>query len=189
LPGFKAKGDRAEWRIVYDEIRKMASGDVLTYDQLSEILGRDFRLDRGPINRAMKELETADSRTLVCERGIGYRIAAATEHEHLARKHSTRSRRQLAKAASKARSADRSALSAEQARRLDELELQFSQHADLLQRLDGRDRQRAAEIKQLRRDTSGDIANLSDQVTRLTAALHRHGINLSEEPSPEGMRQ
>jgi hypothetical protein len=174
---FHSKSDRAEWRIIYDEVRKMSSGDVLTYDRLTELLGRDFHTNRTPLTRAMQELEDADQRTLACERGVGYRIAAATEHETLARKHSTRSRRQLTKAAAKARSADRSALSPEQARRLDDLELQFSQHAELLDRLDERDRKRAAEIRQLRRDTTGDIADLSDQITKLAQTLRRHGID------------
>jgi hypothetical protein len=174
---FTPKADRAEWRVVYDEARKLEPGQVLTYQRLSQLLGRDFTAGRVPVTRAIRELEAADSRTLVCVRGQGYRIAAATEHEHLARQHSARSRRQLDKAAAKARSANRAELSAEQARRLDELEMQFNQHAGMLRRLDARDRQRAAEIKQLRRDTSGDIAGLSDQVTRLTDALKRHGID------------
>lgn len=187
------KGDRAEWRIIYDEARKMSSGDVLTYDKLSELLNRDFRTARTPLQRAMQELENVDKRTLTCVRGAGYRIAAATEHEQLARKHSTRSRRQLDKAAAKARSADRSELSADQVRRLDDLELQFSQHAEILQRLDNRDRKRQDEIRQLRRDHNGTTANLSDQITNIAAALRRHGIPVdqitdqttaSEGPSP-----
>jgi len=174
---FTPKGDRPEWRAVYDEARTLGAGQVLTYERLSQLLGRDFRASRVPVTRAIRELQEADSRTLVCVRGQGYRIAAATEHEHLARQHSARSRRQLTKAAATARSANRAELSPEQARRLDELEMQFSQHAGMLRRLDARDRKREAEIKQLRRDTTGDIATLSDQVSRLTDVLHRHGID------------
>lgn len=174
---FTPRGDRAEWRVIYDETRKMAPGDVLTYERISGLLGRDFRADRGPLQRVTRELEEADSRTLVCVRGKGYRVAAASEHEQLARQHSVRSRRQLDKAAAKARSANRADLSPEQARRLDELEIQFSQHAGMLRRLDARDRQRQAEIRQLRHDTSANVAELSQQMDRITSVLRRHGID------------
>jgi len=180
---FTPKGERAEWRVIYDEARKLAPGDVLSYGRLSQVLGRDVRSGRVPVERVIRELQQADSRTLVCVRGQGYRIAAATEHEHLARRHSARSRRQLAKAAAAARSANRAELSPEQARRLDELEMQFSQHAGMLRRLDARDRQREAEIRQLRRDTSGGLATLSGQVSRLADVLQRHGIDPGT-PSP-----
>lgn len=179
---FRPKGDQPEWRLIYDEFRKHGPGDVVTYQRLTQVLGRDFLASRVPLQRAVKELENADHRTLVCERGTGYRIAAAAEHEQLVHVHSRRSRRQLAKAVAKARSANRAELTFDQARRLDNLEVHLSQHAGMLRRLDARDRQRAAEIKQLRRDTSGDIAGLSDQVTRLTDALKRHGIDPAATP-------
>jgi hypothetical protein len=176
---FRPKGEVAEWRLLYDEFRKHDAGDVVSYERMSEVLGRDFRLSRVPVQRAMRELETADHRTLVCERGTGYRIAAAAEHEHLARVHSRRSRRQLGKAAAKARSANRAELTAEQARRLDDMEMHFSEHAGMLSRLDNRDRQREAELRALRRDTSADIAAIDDRLSRVTELLERHGFDTS----------
>lgn len=181
---FRPRGERAEWRMLYDEFRKHSPGQVITYQQLSQVLGRDIRASRAPVQRAMKELENADHRTLICERGTGYRIAAATEHEHLARVHSRRSRRQLGKAVAKARSADRGELTPEQARRLDDLQAHLSEHAGMLARLDKRDQQREAELKALRRDTSTDIAAIDDKVTRLTELLNRHGIDTTTIPAP-----
>ncbi len=176
---FRPKGDQPEWRLIYDEFRKHGPGDVVAYERLSEILGRDFLTCRVPLQRAVRELEAADHRTLVCERGTGYRIAAAAEHEQLAHAHSKRSRRQLKKAVSKARSANRAELSPDQARRLDDLENHLSQHAGMLARLDARDKQREEQLRQLRRDTSGDIAGLASQLGRLTDALRRHGIDIT----------
>jgi hypothetical protein len=174
---FRPKGEQAEWRLLYDEFRKHSAGDVLSYGRLTEILGRDFLANRTPLHRAVKELEKTDHRTVVCERGAGYRIAAAAEHEHLVHVHSQRGRRQLRMAVAKARSADRTQLTPDQARRLDDLEVHLSEHAGMLARLDARDRQREAELKALRRDTTSDIAALDDKVTRLTALLQRHGID------------
>ena len=39
------------------------------------------------------------------------------------------------------------------------------------------DRQRQAEIHQLRQDTSADVAGLSEEVTRIQEVLRRHGID------------
>jgi cell division protein FtsB len=181
---FRPKGDQPEWRLLYDEFRKHGPGDVITYQRLTDILGRDFRASRVPLARAVKELENADHRTLVCERGTGYRIAAATEHEHLAHAHSKRSRRQLTKAVAKARSANRAELTPDQVRRLDNLEVHLSQQAAMLTRLDARDKQREAQIKQLRRDTTSEIAAIDDRLTHLTDMLRRHGITTGPVPAP-----
>lgn len=178
------QGRRAQWRVIYDELRTKGQGEVISYDELSELIDRDVRVQRSPVERAMKELENQDHRTLVCVRGVGYRIAAATEHEQIAARHTVRSRRQLGKAADKVRSADRTQLTHEQAARLDALETSYHQHADMLERLAVRDRERAAELRTLRRETTGDIANLSDQIQRLTHTLQRHGINVDDNPAP-----
>jgi hypothetical protein len=62
---------------------------------------------------------------------------------------------------------------------LDNLEIHLSEHAGMLAKLDARDRQREAELKALRRDTTSDIAALDDKVGRLAALLQRHGIDAS----------
>jgi hypothetical protein len=184
---YPPRGEVAEWRMLYDEFRKHDPGQVVTYQRLSEVLGRDFRASgRAALKRTIRELETADHRTLVCARGEGYRIAAAAEHESLARVHSERSRRQLGRAAAKARSANRAELTADQIRRLDDLELHFSEHAGMLARLSNRDRQRAAELKELRRDTSADLAAIEDRVTCLTEMLTRHGFDTGTPGTPDG---
>ena len=46
---FTPKGDRAEWRVIYDHTRTMTPGEVLTYERISGLLGRDSRTGRGPL--------------------------------------------------------------------------------------------------------------------------------------------
>jgi hypothetical protein len=183
---FKPSGERAQWRVIYDELRMMNQGDVISYERLSELITRDARLQRAPTERAMKELEERDQRTLVCVRGVGYRIAAASEHEQIAHRHTVRSRRQLGKAAAKVRSADRSQLTREQGQRLDALEINFQQQAEIIERLEARDQERSTELRNLRREHRGDIAELNEQVGRVIETLHRHGISL---PTPTGPSQ
>lgn len=173
---FETKGTRAEWVLVYEALTKLGVGDTLPFEDLDALLGRDFRNDRNPIYRATKELEVNDKRTVDSVRGVGYRIVEAREHEGLARRHHKRSRRQLTKAVAKAASADRAALTVEERKRIDGMELSLRQHAQMIRRLSERDEQREQQIKTLRRDTNADVAALSERVDRLTDLLERHGV-------------
>lgn len=173
---FKTKGDQAEWVTVYEALAALPVGETLTYEQLDEALSRDFRQDRGPIYRATRQLERDDHRTVCAVRNVGYRIVEAREHEALARNHHKRSRRQLKKAVAKAASADRTALTAEERKRIDGLEMSLRQHSQMIRRLEARDEQRAQEIKALRREKNADVAELSERVDRLAALLDRHGV-------------
>jgi hypothetical protein len=173
---FAPKGAVAEWRMVYEKVAALSEGDVITYTDLSDLLGRDFLADRNPVYRATEELEVADYRTLSCVRGVGYRIAAANEHERLARGHHKRSRKQLSKAVSKAASADRAKLTPDERKRIDGLEMNLRQHADMIRRLDARTSQQADELRALRREKNTDVAQLSERVDRLAELLSRHGI-------------
>lgn len=173
---FEVKGDQAEWRMIYARTLALAVDDVIKYTELDEILDRDFRQNRSPIYRVIAELEKSNARTLAIVRGVGYRVAAASEHEGLARAHHQRSRRQMKKAVNKAASADRSALTPDERQRIDKVEMSLRQHAQMIRRLEMRDEQRAAEIKNLRRQTNADVAELADRVDRLTELLERHGV-------------
>ena len=173
---FTPKGDVAEWRMLYDRIRSLDIGGILTYEDMDEILGRDFKEDRGPIYRCAKELEDNDHRTLAAVRNVGYRIVEPREHAQLATHHHRKSRRQLGKAVGKAASADRSKLTADERQRIDGLEMSLRRHADMIRRLDERTAKQADELKALRREKDGDVASLSERVDRLASLLERHGI-------------
>lgn len=173
---FEVKGDQAEWRLIYAKVLALNVDDVIKYSDLDDVLGREFRHDRSPIYRVIAELEKTNARTLANVRGVGYRVAAASEHEGLARAHHQRSRRQMRKAVNKAASADRSVLTPDQRKRIDGLEMSLRQHAQMIRRLEQRDEQRKAEIKALRRDTNADVAELSERVDRLADLLERHGV-------------
>ena len=184
---FETIGDKAQWALVYDALAGLEVGKTLTYEELDLILKRDFREDRSPIYRAAKQLENEDHRTVVSVRNQGYRVVEAREHEALARHHHKKSRRQLGKAVAKAASADRSALTTDERKRIDGLEMSLRQHSQMIRRLEQRDEQREAQIKALKRDTSADVAELSERVDRLSELLERHGVKPTpppEIPSP-----
>lgn len=121
---FRPKDKIAEWRKVYEALGELQVGDVLRYDALDEILGRSFLEEgarRNPIERARRELEEADHRTLQVVVGVGYRIVAPREHMTLAGSHQQRSRRQIVRAQQKLTSTEIAALNDLERRRHDEM--------------------------------------------------------------------
>lgn len=174
---FETKGDTAEWRLIYNHALTLNIGATITYDDFERILGRDLRDSRTPVYDAMRHLEKDAHRTLTAVTNTGYRIAEPSEHEGLAKHHHRKSKRQLRRAVSKASSADRSALSPEERKRIDNVEMALRQHSDMIQRLDTRTREQAKALKELRRATNEDVAEVSEKVDRLESLLQRHGIN------------
>lgn len=93
---FKPKGDLPEWRLVYDKLLETADfGDVVTLDQLDEVLGRPFADNRGPLYRAREHLGDMRRRWIEPVPGVGYRVIEAAEHMTAAQSRKRRARRQL----------------------------------------------------------------------------------------------
>jgi hypothetical protein len=95
-PPFKPKGAIPEWRMIYERLLEPADfGDVITYDQLEEALGRRFEPNRSPIYRARQELGEMRHRWLESVPRVGYRVIEASEHMRVAQGHKRKARTQL----------------------------------------------------------------------------------------------
>lgn len=95
---FKPKGDRAEWRLIYDKLLAHADyGDVISYAELSEVLDRDFRENRGPMYDARDHLARTRRRWVEVVHGVGYRVIRADEHVVSAIARVVRAERQFGK--------------------------------------------------------------------------------------------
>jgi hypothetical protein len=175
---FTPKGVKPQWEMVYDLFKPLEYDEVLSYEQAQSALGWDLRQNRAPLYKAMRKLEENDHRTLAVESGVGYRVARPTEHETLGRKHHHRSRRQLKKAVSKFRSADRSQIPPEQAVRLDRLELTTGRIADQVRRLDERQKHIEKVVKDNREEALEGISDIGERVEKMREALERHNIKL-----------
>jgi hypothetical protein len=93
---FKPKGDLPEWRLIYDKLLERADfGDVITLDQLDEVLDRPFSDNRGPLYRARNHLGDMRRRWIEAVPGVGYRVIEAAEHMTVAQGRKNRARRQL----------------------------------------------------------------------------------------------
>lgn len=93
---FKAKGPKPEWQIVYEELLEKADfGDIVSFSSLDRVLGRDFKVSRGPVYKATRYLGEQRKRWLAPVKGVGYRVIEANEHMLQANMHKKRAKKQL----------------------------------------------------------------------------------------------
>lgn len=171
---FRPKNEIAEWRMVYEAFAALNVGDIIKYEELDEILGRDFRADRNPYYRAVRELQVENQRTTAPVRGVGYRIVEAKEHEKLARLHITKGRRQMTKSRRVLESTDKAALDPEARRRIEELQVVVTRHEGLLH-------QQNLRIKRLEKGlatSSSKGEQTTERLDKLVESLKRHGIDV-----------
>jgi len=169
---FTPKGDVAEWRMVADALDALDIGDTLTYDELSDLLGRDFLTSRTPIYAATKWLERERRRTVDNVANVGYRIVEAAEHLDLGKRHHKKARRQMRRTIDRLASADRNLLDAEQVARIDSIEGTVRQQADVIRRID----KRVSKVEAAQATTVQQVDEHAERLARLEEALQRHGI-------------
>lgn len=113
------EGKSATDRIVsYIEGRSLEPDTLFTYGELTDALGHDVQLNRGPVYAASRRLETKHRRTLVCVPGRGYRLAHPSESADIGVKRIRRSERQVNKGAHTVRHTEIEALDQEARQRL-----------------------------------------------------------------------
>jgi hypothetical protein len=114
---FASKGERPEWRMIYEDLLDGAdSGTVITYADLEKLLGREFALNRTPLYRARQTLGEMHHRWLEAVPNVGYRIIEPIEHLRVSAGHRRKSRRQVGMAIRVLESTDLSQLAGDGAR-------------------------------------------------------------------------
>jgi hypothetical protein len=176
----KASDGIAQWERLYGYFQGLPHGHVATYDEVLAATEIDLRINRMPIYKCIQQLEENDKKTLESVHSVGYKVAQPNEHELLARRHHRSARRQLAKSVRKARSANRSLLTATERQRIDDIEVTLSRHADAIRRLDGRVKAVEKAQKQVKEETEAKYGEVSDTVRRMREALARKGIEIDD---------
>lgn len=174
---FEVKGDKPQWRVIYDRISRMGIGDVITIEELEALL--PGVAVRPPFYHAVKKVEENLSRTFENVRGVGYKMSEPRNHEKLARDKHKGARKMLQKAQRKVASADRALLTPDERRRLDELEHHFARHSEMLKRLDDRQlktERRVEDAEQRVALTEKEQMRLVDRVDEMESLLKRHGM-------------
>lgn len=178
LAPFRPKGDLPEWRLVYDALPREI-GALITFNQLDDALGRNFRDNRQPIYRAQRELLEVDKFALAPVMGKGYRIVEPREHVDLAHKDRRSARRRMAKAVAKVVNVHRTALTPAERDRLERNEIALKRQAQALARLADKvdQHQKRLDVHTAELD---QVPALRSQVERLQQALEQRGF-LKEE--------
>lgn len=169
---FQIKGIRPMWVDVYENVvRGRNVNDVITFAELAEAIPHSSA-PRAVIYRVRQELERQDHRTLESVRGEGWRVAEARDHERLGRAQWRRGRRRVARAGELAQAADRNMLTQDETNRLDALELNARQQADLMRRFE----RRLTETEQRLGTVEKEKAGHDDRISRLEEQLRRRGL-------------
>jgi len=180
---FEPVGAQPRWKLIYELVSGAPVGTLVTYEELSDATNSDFTANRSGLAKAVKTLERNEQRTLICVTNVGYRIAAASEHEGLARNRQRRSRRQIDRAVSLAANVRKDELEPEQAKRLEAMETTLRSHADMLRRINGRVERQEQGLRDVRRRTSETNAEQNERLDRLEALLKRAGIADTTSPT------
>jgi hypothetical protein len=178
---FQPKGDVAEWRLLYDELKGKPPGHIITLERIEEILGRSVADNRLPVYRATKELENVDRRTLATVRGVGYRVAAADEHLGLALNHSGRARRQLQRGIKRSAATNRSEITPDMAARLESFEYTAGRLVEFASHMARAIDKHSEELKELREEgqaIKGTNEEMNARVRAVEEALRRQGFEV-----------
>ena len=71
---FKPKGEKPYWEMIYNQIKDKQVGEILTYHELSTIIGEDIRENRSAVYKARKQFLENENKFLDIERNVGYRV-------------------------------------------------------------------------------------------------------------------
>lgn len=177
MSAFRPQGDQARWRTVYDELRKAATGSVVTYEQLGHALSMDPEEDRHAIQmavrRAAAEHEREDKRAIDVVPNEGYRIAEAREHLTLARRQQKRAGRSLGRGHSKAVNVDLSGVDPDVRHALEVTATAFAMQMDFNRRFAVRQSRLESAVQEITTAQAGDRQRSAEEIARLRARVER----------------
>lgn len=179
---FEVKGEMPQWRVLFEFLRTLGVGDIVSDEQLADLLpDAPEGSVRSAYFRARRELQDECRRSMDRVRGKGYRIVEAREHADLAKRQHKRARNRLKAAIAEVHSADRSRLTHEERRRMDEMEIHLARQADNIKRLEAKQSATEQRVAMAEKDN----AIVHDRIDRLRDQLRRQGIELEDDPVQE----
>lgn len=132
---FEVKGHIPEWEILYEAVAAFEPGDVITYDEIAELLGRDFNSSRSPWYKTQEVMLREHDVAFENVRHVGYRATEALNQYMLAQRHTRRARRSLTRGKDHVTHFDRAAVTPEAARMFDEFAQKLAVQEQETQRL------------------------------------------------------
>lgn len=166
-------GDRARWRILYEELfSKAQPGDVITYQEMGDLLGMNIddlaerRILQTTIRRVSREL-AEDRRALEAVHNQGYRIVLPEDHIKLAKGYQARSSRSLQRGRSVIENVDLGGLSPAQVKLVEVMAYAFAAQLSFNKSIDVRQKRLEKAVGALTEKGS----KTDDQINDLKARL------------------
>jgi hypothetical protein len=154
-PPFEPVGPIARWRVIYDLLRPLKVGEILTYEAMATALKLDPETDRHVIQmsarRALKELLNIDHRASKAIVNVGYRVAKPAEHVTLAVDRNKRAGRQLVTGRNVSTKVDLNGVDSETRAALELLAAGFSRQMEINRRVAAKQQQTDEAIELLTR--------------------------------------
>lgn len=160
---------------MYAAMAKAEYGTFFSYEDIDGLIKMDSRKYRFLILTVQRRLEKTAQRTLRCDFGKGYSIANPQEHVVLGAKHHKRAKRQLRRATSIVAAANRSKLTEEEKRRIDNVESCLLMQQDAIRHLERRTS--TLEKQQLQVSQTFE-QKLAEAMERIAAVEEKAGIGL-----------
>jgi leucyl aminopeptidase len=174
---FRPVGDRPRWRVIYDLLRKLNVGDLLSYEEMGHALDLDADTDRLTIQlamrRAARELEVVDKHAVDAVTNQGYRIVEPNEQAHLARRHQRKANRSLARGQSKVVNVDFNQIDPETRKAFEIMAGAFAAQIDFNRRMDVRQRNLEKAVEAVSARTEEKALRTDEELAELRARLRR----------------
>lgn len=179
---FTPRGDNARWRIIYNLLKPLQVGELLTYEEMGKALDLDPRKERVTIQLAMRraaqEFEEVQKRAVDVVTNEGYRVVEPKEHLMLARRHQKKANRQLTRGQSKVVNVDFNLVDPETRKAFEIIATAFAAQIDFNQRMDIRQ----AHLEEAVRAVTKQTERTDTEIEQLKARLRR----LEEERKASG---
>lgn len=168
---FTPIGDQSRRVLVLERLAAAPVDSVVTYEELSEVLGDvDRRTVQGAVNAAKFNLEKAYSKAVVAVSNTGYRIVRASEHLTLAKHHQKKSLKQLRRSRSKVDHVDYNQLTEGEKAAISLAATSIALQMDYMRRNDIRSTRIEASVAAVQKESersAEELAELRNRLARL----------------------
>lgn len=173
---FTPAGDRARWKVIYDQLAKLSTGGTLTYTEIGRMLSLDPDEDRHKIQmavrRAAQELLQVDLRSVTSVPNVGYQVVETERKLAIAKQHQGKAVRAVRRGRSHVVNADLSGLDPDTRAVFEAMAWKFTQQDEAIHRLDVRSRRQERQLaaaQSAHEKTAEQVADIQARLARLEA--------------------
>lgn len=181
---FETIGEKARWELVYPMLAGTPTADVITYEEVAEVLDLEPLKDRGTIQQVIRDAAKRhleqDGRAIESVPNVGYRVVKNHEHLRLAQGFQKRSKKALQRSHKTIVCTDMSGMTFEDKQRFDQAGQAIGALIDLTRRLDLRQRHLEHALGTVAKKTDRNSAEVSELKERLERLEGKSSITTTQ---------